>query len=170
MTSFISIVTHCFPTCAQGSSPVMRCNFMVAHQGTGHLLRCLMDLAASRVSVRGVLLCLLYSHSDSHLFFCAADSHSSEAPPEGEEIFCWAQTVPSVTLSIGTSPCLLHSTLLVPASDKHLEVLYITCYKVCSVVGKGLSPVVLGEFSPQRLTAWQIVPSLCANLGLNGLG
>lgn len=78
--------------------------------------------------------------------------------------------VPLVTLSIGTSPCLLHSTALVPASDKHLEVLYITRYKVCSVVGKGLSPVVLGEFSPQRLTAWQIVPSLCANLGFNGLG
>lgn len=58
--SFTSVVTHCFLTCAQGSSPVMRCYFMVARQGTGHLLRCPVDLAASRVSM----------HVESHSACC----------------------------------------------------------------------------------------------------
>lgn len=39
-----------------------------------------------------------------------------------------------------TSPCLLHSTLLVPASNKHLEVLNKTGYESFYVVGRGLSP------------------------------
>lgn len=45
----------------------------------------------------------LCSCSDSYImFFGATDSHSSEAPPEGEEIFCWTWTIPVVTRGIGT--------------------------------------------------------------------